>query len=302
MILDKGLILGIFAGVLSLISLGVILYALLAAQRRPALRNLMQGSGGDGAAKQRLTQSDFELIKAETKQTVAKKVELTVEDKMFQAGMVDSASKASFMRIRMIAPVIVTMIGVFAGIQFGGIFILVMSILGLLIGMQVPVSILERRTESRHEDIVYYLPLVIEQIAIGVSSSLDVGPCIARVVQMADERDSHNAVTELLRLVQFQVKSGVSLQEALTEVGVRTGQADLKHAFLALAQVAKHGGEITRQLNELADAVANQRATKIEAKIKKLEIAATGPVALVFLGFLIILLIGFGIQMKDAFG
>jgi type II secretory pathway component PulF len=71
---------------------------------------------------------------------------------------------------------------------------------------------------------------------------------------------------------------------------------------LALAQVAKHGGEITRQLNELADAVANQRATKIEAKIKKLEIAATGPVALVFLGFLIILLIGFGSQMKDAFG
>lgn len=298
--LDRGLILGVIAGALSLISLGVIFYALFAAQRRPALRNLMQGSDED-ASKQRLTQSDFDLIKAETKRTVSKKVQLTFEDKMFQAGMVDSASKASFMRIRMIAPVIITVIGVFAGIYFGGIFIVVMSILGLLIGIQVPVSILERRTESRHEDIVYYLPLVIEQIAIGVSSSLDVGPCIARVVQMADERDSHNAVTELLRLVQFQVKSGISLQEALTEIGVRTGQSDLKHAFLALAQVAKHGGEITRQLNELADAVANQRATRIEAKIKKLEIAATGPVALVFVGFLVIFLTGFALQMKDIF-
>lgn len=300
MVLDRGLILGVIAGALSLISLGIIFYALFAAQRRPALRNLMQGSDED-ASKQRLTQSDFDLIKAETKRTVSKKVQLTFEDKMFQAGMVDSASKASFMRIRMIAPVIITVIGVFAGIQFGGIFIVVMSILGLLIGIQVPVSILERRTESRHEDIVYYLPLVIEQIAIGVSSSLDVGPCIARVVQMADERDSHNAVTELLRLVQFQVKSGISLQEALTEIGVRTGQSDLKHAFLALAQVAKHGGEITRQLNELADAVANQRATRIEAKIKKLEIAATGPVALVFVGFMAIFLIGFALQVKDIF-
>jgi pilus assembly protein TadC len=88
----------------------------------------------------------------------------------------------------------------------------------------------------------------------------------------------------------------------LTEIGVRTGQTELKHAFLALAQVAKHGGEITRQLNELADAVANQRAMQIEAKIKKLELAATGPVALVFLGFLAILLIGFGIQIRDGFG
>jgi Flp pilus assembly protein TadB len=302
MVLDRALILGIVAGVLSLVSLGVILYALFAAQRRPALRSLMQGSGDDDGAKQRLTQSDFDLIKAETKRAVANKVQLRIEDKMFQAGIVDPVSKASFLRVRMLAPFIVTMIGLFAGVQFGGIFIVVMGVLGLLIGIQVPVSILERRTESRHEDLVYYLPLVIEQIAIGVSSSLDVGPCVARVVQMADERDSHNAVTELLRLVQYQVKSGISLQESLTEVGVRTGQSDLKHAFLALAQVAKHGGEITRQLNELADAVANQRATKIEAKIKKLELVATVPVALVFFGFMIILLIGFGIQMKDAFG
>lgn len=262
----------------------------------------MQGGEEGGSLKQGIIQSDFDLINAEAKRVASKQVQLTLEDKMFQAGMLDSVSKTSFMKVRVFAPFALTIIGLVIGLKFGGVFIIVMTILGLLIGIQVPISILERRTESRHEDIVYYLPLVIEQIAIGVSSSLDVGPCIARVVQMADERDSHNSVTELLRLVQFQVKSGVSLQEALTEIGVRTGQSDLKHAFLALAQVAKHGGEITRQLNELADAVANQRATKIEAKIKKLEIAATGPVALVFLGFLIILLIGFGIQMKDAFG
>ena len=76
----------------------------------------------------------------------------------------------------------------------------------------------------------------------------------------------------------------------------------VKHAFMALSQVAKHGGEITRQLQELADAVGNQRETKIEAKIKKLELEATAPVALVFLGFLVILLIGFGVQIKNAFG
>jgi pilus assembly protein TadC len=109
-------------------------------------------------------------------------------------------------------------------------------------------------------------------------------------------------VTELIRHAQFHVKSGVSLEDAMTEVGRLSGHTELKHAFMSLAQVAKHGGEITRQLQELADAVAMQRETKIEAKIKKLELEATGPVALVFCGFLIILLIGFGVQIQNALG
>jgi hypothetical protein len=52
----------------------------------------------------------------------------------------------------------------------------------------------------------------------------------------------------------------------------------------------------------MADAVSTQRETKIEAKIKKLELEATGPVALVFMGFLLILLTCIGMQMIKAFG
>ena len=111
MIIDKGLILGICAGVLSLVSLGVILYALLAAQRRPALRNLMQGSGDDGGTKQRLTQSDFDLIKAETKRAVTKKTQLTMEDKLFQAGILDPESKSFFLGLRFLSPFLMTIIG-----------------------------------------------------------------------------------------------------------------------------------------------------------------------------------------------
>ena len=118
---------------------------------------------------------------------------------------------------------------------------------------------------------------------------------------MADERDSHNCVTELIRYAHHYVRSGVSLEDALVEVGKRAGHTEFKHAFMSLAQVARHGGEVTRQLQELADAVANQREAKIETKIKKLELEATMPVALVFLGFLIIFLSGFGIQLKNAF-
>ena len=70
---------------------------------------------------------------------------------------------------------------------------------------------------------------------------------------------------------------------------------------MSLAQVARHGGEVTKQLQNLADAVASQRESSIDEKIRKLELQATGPVALVFFGFMIVLLIGFGIQIQQVF-
>jgi pilus assembly protein TadC len=178
--------------------------------------------------------------------------------------------------------------------------VLLCAICGGIFGAYLPLRILDRKEKQRSDEILYYLPLVIEQVSIGVSSSLDIGPCVQRIVQMADERDTHNPVTELLRYAQYYVKSGASFEESLTEVGRLSGSHELKHALMALSQVAKFGGEISRQLQELADAVSAQREARVEEKIKKLELAATAPVALVFFGYLVILLTGFGLQIITA--
>ena len=60
-----------------------------------------------------------------------------------------------------------------------------------------------------------------------------------------------------------------------------------------MAQVAKFGGEVSRQLQELADAVSSQREVRIETEIRKLELKATGPVSMVFLSY--VMLLGLGI-------
>jgi len=251
----------------------------------------------------RLTpEAEIERLKKEARKRQTKQKQLTLEERYFQAGIFSDRDKAKFQRLRIIGP--------FAGAAIFGFLVwhltgpdlgIVGVVLGVLLGLQAPTSVLDRKTKARSEEIMFFLPLVIEQIAIGVSSSLDVGPCLQKVVQMADERDTHNVVTELIRLAQFYVKSGASLEEAMTEVGRLSGHTELKHAFMSLSQVAKHGGEITRQLQELADAVSMQRETRIEERIKKLELEATGPVALVFVGFMVILLVGFGLQIQGAF-
>lgn len=239
-----------------------------------------------------------EILAKKTKKARAKP---SLEERFFQAGLFTKKHQASYYKIKRFGPIVGAVVLGYLGFLVDLTFLSVGAVFGGILGLQFPTSWLDRKILKRGEDIMFYLPLVIEQIAIGVSSSLDIGPVLQRVVSMADERDSHNVVTELLRIVVTLARSGISLEDALNEVGKRSGHLELKQTFSALAQVTRHGGEITRQLQELADAVSSQRETRIEAKIKKLELEATGPVALVFLGFFVILLTCIGMQMIKAF-
>jgi Flp pilus assembly protein TadB len=302
--MDVTIFIPIVAGFIFLGSLTLFVY-FISTRNKQSYRNLMVSSGarGTNAKLRSMIEEDqsgeaLDKVSAQLKKKIQKKAAVTLEERMFRAGMFTDQQKKDYARLRILAPLLSTFAGFAFGLLVGGgDIILLCATCGGIFGAYLPLRILDRREKARSEEILYYLPLVVEQVSIGVSSSLDVGPCVQRIVQMADERDTHNPVTELLRYAQFYVKSGSSFEEALNEVGRLSGNHELKHALMALAQVAKFGGEISRQLQELADSVTAQREARVEEKIKKLELAATPPVALVFFGYLVILLVGFGLQI-----
>jgi len=296
-------------------TLGVIAYFgvryLKALEQRENLRALMgqrysddidaDGPESDEFSDESRVAEEELISKLVAKKNAAKSKSLTLEERMFQAGLFSEEQRRDFRRLQVVMPTAFGLLGAGWG-SFGGdpVNILLYGVVGGMLGAYIPLKRLDKWIKFRQEEITFYLPLVIEQISIGVSSSLDIGPCLARVVQMADERDSHNPVTELLRFAQAYIKSGVSLQDALNEVGRQSGSNEVKHSFKALAQVARYGGEISKQLQDLSESVSSDRETKVEEKIKKLELAATAPVALVFAGFLFILLVGFGRTLLKA--
>jgi hypothetical protein len=215
----------------------------------------------------------------------------TLEEMMFQAGVFSELERNKFLRYKVLGPFLGPVFGAafaYITVGFNGMIGWALPVMGAAVGYRFPYIVVDGRRKERFEEIMFYLPIVIEQMVIGVSSSLDIGPCIQKICEMSKERDRTNAVIQLLEQSQIYVRSGNSHME-------------LKHAFNAIAQVSRHGGEVTKQLQELADAVTVQREAQIEAKIKKLELSATGPVALAFLAFMIVLGTGIACRMANVF-
>lgn len=306
--MDTSIMLGLGALLITAISGGGLVWYLFSAPQGQNNLSALRGQTSEkearqGSLKGRVEPSSevLEELKRKRKKKLKQAEVSTLEDKFFQAGLFSQDDRREFFMMKTFAPIVLAPAAGLIGAQTSAMLGIMGAVIGVALGVRLPHMLLDRKIKARHDDMMFYLPLVIEQIVIGVSSSLDIGPCLQRVVSMADERDTHNCVTELLGVAQYYIASGVSLQDALVDIGRRSGHTELKHTFMSLAQVASHGGEVSRQLQELADAVSSQRESKIETKIKKLELEATVPVAVVFCGFLIIIISGFGIQIKDNF-
>jgi Flp pilus assembly protein TadB len=285
-------------GLIAVIALRIMRESQREKERNQSLRNIGRYESAEEAvidedkSEQESTASSLAKIKKK------KSKEPTVEELLFMAGKLSQSERQAFYKRRKLAPLIGGLIGLGLGLLNGdSTTILILCVAGVLLGLIMPMRMLRGWVKEQHEELSYYLPLMIEQISIGVSSSLDIGPCIAQLVEMADERNSHNATTDLLKYALFYVKSGVGLEEALVEIGRASGQHDFSQTLMALAQVAKFGGEVSKQLQELAETVSSQREAKIESSIRQLELKATGPVSMVFLAFVMLLGLGIAAQI-----
>ncbi len=291
----------VVASFLGVLGFAVMAYAFLGGSKGQTteLRELMSSS----KIANEETLNDVKKISKKNHKNKKKKKGDDLSVRLFKAGYFTAADRAWFLRFR-IKSFIISVIGIPLAAYYltsnAKLAVLCIAIGGLG-GFVIPSFWLDREIKRRDEDVMYFLPLVIEQVSIGVSSSLDVGPCLSNIIEMADERDAHNAVTEMISHATKLMRSGLSLEDALVEVGDANGSVEVKHAFMFLAQCSRHGGEVSKQLQELADSVMMQRQVQVEAKITQLPVKATGPLAMVFMGFFALLFAGIAIRIMNAF-
>ncbi|MBL7661545.1 type II secretion system F family protein [bacterium] len=306
--MDTTTIVVILASIMGIAGLGTIAYVTFAgaAQKKSDVRGLMGGQAVAGPGARRLANEEaLEALAAKgPTRSKGKNQQDDLPTKLFKAGYYTPEDKRKFHLLRIISPIVFPIVttGIMAAIGGNALMTSMGLLLGLFCGYILPLSMLDRKIRLRAEDVMYYLPLTIEQVSIGVSSSLDIGPCIAHILQMARERNSYNPVIEMFIHVEKLIRSGLNLEDALKEVSEIYGQNELKHAFMFLGQCARHGGEVSRQLQELADAVMVQREVQVEGRITALPVKATLPLVTVFAGFFAMLFAGLVVRLMTAFG
>jgi Flp pilus assembly protein TadB len=320
------IIVGTFIGVSAMLAL--LAMSALGNKRKQRVRELVSGVMASSTSsatagqkkKKKMEIEDVEELKKRTREAKEKersnvtsiitrpgnssKQSLALAGKLFQAGYFSNEDREFFQKFQVIAPFVCSLLAALLMISIAEFSWLTGAavLIGAIAGISLPQSILERQIRARTDEILFYLPLAIEQISIGVSSALDMWPCITQIIQTSKERDTINPVIELFSYVERLVASGLSLQDSLSEVSQASGVQQVKHTFKFLAQCAEHGGEISKQLQDLADSVMAERQYIVEAKIAGLPVKATGPLFMVFAGFFVLLLSGVFTRLTEQLG
>lgn len=257
------------------------------------LQSLMQAAES-GKLRRNPTSEQVDLVRRMTEATVGgakKKRKETLELKLLKAGYFNEQDRVNYRKFQVrafiggvvVVPLLIyylmpSMMGLILGIG-----------LGFVIGMTLPTARLDKRIAKREDEILFFLPLTIEGLSIATSSGLDPGTAITNILDLVEMRGTHNAVTDFFLHVIRLVRSGLNLEDALVTVGEASAHKGVKQTFGVLAQCLRHGGEMSKQLQDLAESINMEKQAAIDAKIGALAVKATFPLAMVFFGFFIIL-------------
>ncbi len=160
------------------------------------------------------------------------------------------------------------------------------GLLGLALGLFVsllPYLWLRRRVRSRRQRIARSLPDAIDLLVACVEAGLGIDAALVRVSEATD-----GPLAEEIRLTTGEIAIGRPRQEALLDLGARTGAPDLLAFLRPIVQAERAGTGIGTALRVQAAAMRERRRQRAREKAEKVPAKMTIPMAVFFLPALMI--------------
>jgi len=143
-----------------------------------------------------------------------------------------------------------------------------------LAGFYLPDIWLRIRTAYRKDKIVKGLPDALDLLVVCVEAGMGLDSAINRVGE--EIRLSNKTLSDELRLLNLELRAGMSRRAALRNLALRTDIDDLNNLVTLLIQTDRFGTSISKALRVYSDTFRTKRYQRAE------EIAAKIPVKLVF--------------------
>ena len=157
---------------------------------------------------------------------------------------------------------------------------------GVIVGYIGPQYQLKRIVKARQKEMMLALPNSLDLLCISVEAGLGFDAALTRVVEKFD-----NALSREFAFVLNEIRLGKPRQEALEDLGHRSGVPELNAFIQALVQSDQLGVGIARVLRIQSDELRRRRRQKAEAKAQQASLKMLFPmVGCIFPALFIILL------------
>lgn len=167
---------------------------------------------------------------------------------------------------------------------------LLAAIFGAAAGAMSPGMFVSWQARRRQHRIRRGLPDALDLLVICVESGLGLDQAIAQTAKELEA--SHRDISRELALVHLELKTGVRRQEALRNLGERTGVSDVKKLVAVLLQADRFGTGIAQSLRTHADFMRVQARQAAEEKVAKLGVKLVFPIFFCILPSLFVVTVG----------
>ena len=266
------------------------------------------GSGGapstgfkkkDGNAKGRLNlrydSGKLNLAKFEAYLTPQNEEELTAAKlKLLQAGYRSRGAVGNYNFLRMILGISFLGLGLlYSLIMSGDLTALQVSLYVILpgaIGYYLPTYWIERRRQTRQEELQDGFPDALDLMLVCVEAGQSLDQSIVRVA--VEIKHANKSLAEEFQVVANELRAGKERVSVLRDLGERCGVTDISSFVTVLVQSANFGTSISDALRVYAFEMRDKRIMRAEEKANKLPTKMTLGTMLFTVPPLLIILVG----------
>lgn len=221
---------------------------------------------------------------------------------LIQAGYRHPKSPSVFLGIRVVAPFILVVpyliANVMDGVMASGNLVVCLLLAGT--GFYAPHYILQAMIKRRQERLDHALPDILDLLIVCMEAGLSLQATLNRV---SDEvRTVSKDMFEELHLTNAELRTGVSREMALKNLGERCGAQTVKSLVGMMVQSDKMGTSLANALRVHSDFLRVQRSQKAEETAAKLPVKILFPMLLfIFPAVFIVVLGPAAINIMDNF-
>lgn len=213
--------------------------------------------------------------------------------RLVKAGFVSEDSVKVYTAIRVTAALVLPILVFFIlwttnyqrGPQFVGLVLL-----GAIFGLFIPSFMLSRLITKRQQKIARALPDAIDLMVVCVEAGLGLNAALQRVGREMELVEP--VLAGELAITNREIRAGKPRDEAMRNLGDRTGVDDIKSLVAMLIQSDRFGTSIAASLRVFADSMRTKRRQRAEEMVSKASIKLLFPLLLFIFPALLIVLLG----------